>query len=99
MSNFLCSQCGTALIDSSTGYVTFCKHYPLERVKEPRFEIFTVGRYYHYFRLLAPDGRVMMVSDNYPNLADCEKQIETLQAIIPWAVVVLPDGKEKRELL
>ncbi len=31
MSNFQCSQCGTALIDSPTGYVTGCEHHPIEK--------------------------------------------------------------------
>lgn len=31
MSNFKCEKCGTDIIDSPTGYVTRCGHYPKER--------------------------------------------------------------------
>lgn len=30
MSNFTCSRCGIANIDSPTGYVAGCQHYPPE---------------------------------------------------------------------
>lgn len=30
MSNFLCDKCGIANIDSPTGYVAGCQHYPPE---------------------------------------------------------------------
>lgn len=30
MSSFICEHCGTAIIDSDTGYVTGCEHYPVE---------------------------------------------------------------------
>ena len=30
MSNFTCDKCGTELLDSPTGYTTFCPHYPKE---------------------------------------------------------------------
>ena len=34
MSNFICSACGTLIIDSPGGYLTGCEHYPKE---EPEF--------------------------------------------------------------
>jgi uncharacterized protein YdhG (YjbR/CyaY superfamily) len=30
MSSFYCEKCGTAILDTLDGYVTFCEHYPLE---------------------------------------------------------------------
>lgn len=33
MSNFYCGKCGTVIIDSPTGYVTGCEHYPIEEKK------------------------------------------------------------------
>lgn len=30
MSNFYCEKCGTAIYDTEYGYVTGCKHYPVE---------------------------------------------------------------------
>lgn len=30
MSSFTCPQCGTDIIDSETGYITGCPHYPKE---------------------------------------------------------------------
>jgi len=29
MSNFVCEHCGEAIIDTPTGYITGCKHYPI----------------------------------------------------------------------
>ena len=34
MSNFVCSACGALIIDSPTGYVTGCEHYPFEDVDD-----------------------------------------------------------------
>lgn len=30
MSNFICTQCGMAIIDSPNGYVTECEHYKMD---------------------------------------------------------------------
>jgi len=30
MSHFQCSECGTLIFDSPTGYKTGCKHWPIE---------------------------------------------------------------------
>ena len=30
MSSFICSACGTLIIDSPTGYLTGCEHYPVK---------------------------------------------------------------------
>lgn len=30
MSNFNCEKCGTAILDTGSGYITSCKHYPQE---------------------------------------------------------------------
>ena len=30
MSSFVCSACGTLIIDSPRGYLTGCEHWPLE---------------------------------------------------------------------
>ena len=30
MGNFKCEHCGAAIFDSPRGYITGCKHYPLE---------------------------------------------------------------------
>ena len=30
MSNFTCEQCGMMCIDTSTGYITGCEHYPAD---------------------------------------------------------------------
>lgn len=30
MSSFYCEKCGEAIIDTPRGYITGCKHYPLE---------------------------------------------------------------------
>lgn len=32
MSSFHCPHCGTAILDSPRGYVTECRHYPLEKI-------------------------------------------------------------------
>ena len=34
MSNFTCEHCGTDIIDSPEGFVTECKHYPREQVRD-----------------------------------------------------------------
>jgi len=39
MSNFNCDKCGTAIIDSPTGYVTSCEHYKAENVNKLRSDI------------------------------------------------------------
>ena len=40
MSSFICEKCGEHIIDSSYGYVTGCKHYPLpnERVRRKKIK-------------------------------------------------------------
>jgi hypothetical protein len=36
MSNFACPVCGAASIDSPTGYVTGCEHYPIRKLIDDR---------------------------------------------------------------
>ena len=51
VSNFHCEHCGTAIIDSPTGYVAGCEHYPLggpERMPESVLE--TLERYLPSYR-------------------------------------------------
>ena len=35
MSNFQCEKCGKNIIDSPTGYITGCKHYPITEFGVP----------------------------------------------------------------
>lgn len=30
MSSFTCPHCNTVILDSTTGYITGCEHYPIE---------------------------------------------------------------------
>lgn len=30
MSNFICNECGELILDSPTGYITECEHWPLD---------------------------------------------------------------------
>ena len=39
MSNFTCPNCGTDIIDSPTGYVTECEHYPKEPVRDMPIDV------------------------------------------------------------
>ena len=32
MSSFKCSKCGVDILDTEKGYITGCKHYPLENI-------------------------------------------------------------------
>lgn len=34
MSNFMCTQCGTAIIDSYDRYITECEHYKLDCIDD-----------------------------------------------------------------
>ena len=34
MSNFICPECGTACIDTPSGYVTGCEHYPMDLMSD-----------------------------------------------------------------
>lgn len=34
MSNFNCEHCGTAIIDTSRGYITSCEHYKAEDINK-----------------------------------------------------------------
>ena len=34
MSSFTCPTCGTDIIDSDTGYITGCEHYPKDDLTE-----------------------------------------------------------------
>lgn len=39
MSSFKCEKCGENIIDTDKGYITFCEHYPKEKITKPS-EIF-----------------------------------------------------------
>lgn len=32
MSNFICEECGTEILDSPIGYTTGCEHHPLDHM-------------------------------------------------------------------
>lgn len=34
MSSFICCKCGTPILDSHEGYISACRHYPIEQRKE-----------------------------------------------------------------
>lgn len=34
MSSFICEHCGTGVIDTSSGYINGCPHYPVEDLTE-----------------------------------------------------------------
>jgi len=34
MSNFICPECGKEILDSRTGYITGCPHFPAEEFTE-----------------------------------------------------------------
>ncbi len=39
MSGFKCSFCGTDIIDTPTGYVTECEHWPKERYTKQDYDM------------------------------------------------------------
>jgi hypothetical protein len=39
MSSFICEHCGAHIIDTRNGYITGCKHYPLEKKRKKKKEI------------------------------------------------------------
>lgn len=39
MSSFICEHCGKNIIDTPTGYVTGCEHWPIEPKSKPRERI------------------------------------------------------------
>jgi len=41
MSSFICEKCGKNIIDSDTGYITECDHYPMERMMSNREQTMT----------------------------------------------------------
>ena len=44
MSSFICPECGTEILDTPTGYITGCPHYPLKRGKKLTDEFFINAR-------------------------------------------------------
>ena len=59
MSSFECKDCGTFILDSTDGYVTGCKHYPIEEVPKGKEVEYILDTGWGCALLLVKDGKVI----------------------------------------
>lgn len=55
MSNFICEQCGTPIIDTPNGYKTGCAHYPPDLAYNERYDAWYVIKTGHWTESKCPD--------------------------------------------
>ena len=72
MSNFTCEKCSVNIVDSPTGYIQGCKHYPPEKTGFYECKIKHPTNGYTINRLLFKDGE--WVLDNKDDLLQWNKE-------------------------
>jgi len=71
MSSFICKFCGKEIIDTESGYITGCKHYPIEEKSQqldPKMEVLLIDMQENAKKTIKPSLEYKIITGDITKL-------------------------------